>query len=51
MGDRLDAKYPDVEFNKPRQLGSVLRRDYGNVSVKLNQSQDSCWPKYRGVGR
>lgn len=35
MADRLDAKYPDVEFNKLRQLGSALRHDYGDVSVEL----------------
>jgi uncharacterized protein with HEPN domain len=35
IGDRLDAKYPTVEFHKLRQLGSVLRRDYDDFSADL----------------
>jgi len=35
IGDRLDAKYPAVEFPKLRQLGSVLRHDYDDVDAEL----------------
>jgi uncharacterized protein with HEPN domain len=35
IGDRLDAKYPAVEFRKLRQLGSVLRHDYDDFSADL----------------
>jgi uncharacterized protein with HEPN domain len=35
IGDRLDAKYPTVEFHKLRQLGSVLRHDYDDFSADL----------------
>jgi uncharacterized protein with HEPN domain len=35
IGDRLDAKYPAVEFHKLRQLGSVLRHDYDDFSADL----------------
>jgi uncharacterized protein with HEPN domain len=38
IGDRLDAKYPAVEFHKLRQLGSVLRHDYDDFSADL------LWP-------
>ena len=31
IGDALDAKYPEVEFAKLRQLGSVLRHDYDDI--------------------
>jgi uncharacterized protein with HEPN domain len=35
IGDRLDMKYPDVEFHKLRQFGSVLGHDYGGVDTDL----------------
>lgn len=35
LGDALDAKYPEVEFNKLRRLGSVLRHDYDEVDATL----------------
>jgi uncharacterized protein with HEPN domain len=35
LGDSLDEKYPAVEFHKLRQLGSVLRHDYDDVSHDL----------------
>jgi uncharacterized protein with HEPN domain len=35
IGSRLDTKYPDVEFHKLRQFGSVLRHDYGGVDTDL----------------
>ncbi|MGB3809311.1 MAG: HepT-like ribonuclease domain-containing protein [Parvibaculum sp.] len=28
VGDRYDEKYPDVQFNKLRDFGSMLRHDY-----------------------
>jgi excisionase family DNA binding protein len=33
IGDQFDTKYPDVEFDKLRQLGSVFRHDYDVVSL------------------
>jgi uncharacterized protein with HEPN domain len=33
IGVGLDAKYPDVEFHKLRQIGSVLRHDYDDFSA------------------
>jgi len=35
IGDGLDAKYPAVEFHKLRQVGSVLRHNYGEFSADL----------------
>jgi uncharacterized protein with HEPN domain len=35
IGDGLDAKYPEVEFQKLRQLGSVLRHDYDELDAVL----------------
>lgn len=35
LGDALDSKYPEVEFEKLRQLGSVLRHDYDAVDPVL----------------
>ncbi|MFI4988151.1 MAG: DUF86 domain-containing protein [Alphaproteobacteria bacterium] len=35
IGDRLDEKYPDVEFAKLRQFGSVLRHDYDQIEPGL----------------
>jgi uncharacterized protein with HEPN domain len=35
IGDRLDSKYPAVEFPKLRQLGSVLRHDYDEIEAEL----------------
>lgn len=35
LGDRLDAKYPAVEFPKLRQLGSVLRPAYDDVDAAM----------------
>jgi uncharacterized protein with HEPN domain len=35
LGDTLDAKYPEVELQKLRQLGSVLRHDYDEVDPAL----------------
>lgn len=35
LGDGLDLKYPEVEFQKLRQLGSVLRHDYSNIESAM----------------
>lgn len=35
LGDELDAKYPEAEFAKLRQLGSVLRHDYDYVDADM----------------
>jgi uncharacterized protein with HEPN domain len=35
LGDVLDAKYPDAEFPKLRQLGSVLRHDYDYIDADM----------------
>jgi uncharacterized protein with HEPN domain len=35
IGDGLDARYPETEFHKLRQLGSVLRHDYNDFSADL----------------
>jgi uncharacterized protein with HEPN domain len=35
LGDALDAKYPEVEFAKLRQLGSVLRHDYDDIDTDM----------------
>lgn len=35
LGDSLDARYPEVEFPKLRQLGSVLRHDCGDVDTDI----------------
>ncbi len=35
LGDTLDAKYPEAEFPKLRQLGSVLRHDYDFVDPDM----------------
>ena len=35
LGDTLDTKYPEVEFAKLRQLGSVLRHDYDDIDADL----------------
>ncbi|HVM80786.1 MAG TPA: HepT-like ribonuclease domain-containing protein [Stellaceae bacterium] len=35
LGDALDAKYPEVEFKKLRQLGSMLRHDCDEVDPAL----------------
>jgi uncharacterized protein with HEPN domain len=35
LGDLLDAKYPEAEFPKTRQLGSVLRHDYDDIDTDL----------------
>jgi uncharacterized protein with HEPN domain len=35
LGDQLDARYPEVEFPKLRQLGSVLRHDYDDADPVL----------------
>ena len=35
LGESLDAKYPDVEFRKLRQLGSVLRHDYDEIRADM----------------
>ena len=35
IGDALDDAYPDVEFHKLRQFGSVLRHDYDGVDADL----------------
>jgi uncharacterized protein with HEPN domain len=35
LGDALDAKYPEAEFPKLRQLGSVLRHDYDDVDTDM----------------
>jgi uncharacterized protein with HEPN domain len=35
LGDALDQDYPEVEFDKLRQLGSVLRHDYDEILPKL----------------
>jgi uncharacterized protein with HEPN domain len=35
VGDALDAKYPEVEFSKLRQLGSVLRHDYDEIEAGM----------------
>jgi uncharacterized protein with HEPN domain len=35
LGDALDAKYPDVEFAKLRQLGSVLRHNYDDIDTDM----------------
>ncbi len=31
VGDRYDSKYPEVEFNKLRDFGSMLRHDYDAI--------------------
>jgi uncharacterized protein with HEPN domain len=35
IGDAFDEKYPEIEFVKLRQMGSILRHDYDEVSVEL----------------
>lgn len=35
LGDTLDAKYPEVEFAKLRQLGSVLRHNYDDIDTDM----------------
>jgi uncharacterized protein with HEPN domain len=35
LGDTLDTKYPEVEFAKLRQLGSVLRHDYDDIDTNM----------------
>ncbi|MGH7815223.1 MAG: HepT-like ribonuclease domain-containing protein [Candidatus Binataceae bacterium] len=35
LGDSLDAKYPEAEFAKLRQLGSVLRHDYDDIDTDM----------------
>src|SRR5271168_738860 len=35
LGDALDAKYPEAQFPKLRQLGSVLRHDYDYVDTDM----------------
>jgi uncharacterized protein with HEPN domain len=35
IGDVLDARFPEVEFEKLRQIGSVLRHDYDTVDAGL----------------
>ena len=35
LGNALDAKYPEAEFAKLRQLGSVLRHDYDNIDADM----------------
>lgn len=35
LGDALDAKYPEAEFAKLRQLGSVLRHDYDDIDADM----------------
>lgn len=35
LGDALDAKYPEAEFPKLRQLGSVLRHDYDDIDTDM----------------
>ena len=35
LGDVLDAKYPEAEFPKLRQLGSVLRHDYDYIDADM----------------
>lgn len=35
LGDILDAKYPEAEFAKLRQLGSVLRHDYDDIDTDM----------------
>jgi uncharacterized protein with HEPN domain len=35
LGDVLDDKYPEAEFPKLRQLGSVLRHDYDDIDTDL----------------
>ena len=51
LGDGLDGKYPEVEFAKLRQLGSVLRHDYDDLDVdmlwrsvteRLDPLEDAC---------
>ena len=35
LGDTLDIKYPEAEFPKLRQLGSVLRHDYDDIDTDM----------------
>jgi len=51
LGDALDAKYPEVEFHKLRQLGSVLRHDYDEfdpimiwrtIAQRLDRLEAAC---------
>ena len=35
IGDALDEKYPEVEWQKLRQLGSVLRHGYDDIDPEL----------------
>ncbi|HTZ79936.1 MAG TPA: HepT-like ribonuclease domain-containing protein [Stellaceae bacterium] len=35
LGDRFDTIYPEVEFSKLRQLGSVLRHDYDDIDADI----------------
>ncbi|HEY0524825.1 MAG TPA: HepT-like ribonuclease domain-containing protein [Stellaceae bacterium] len=35
IGDALDTKYPEAEFHKLRQFGSILRHDYDDVDADL----------------
>jgi uncharacterized protein with HEPN domain len=51
LGDTLDAKYPQAEFPKLRQLSSVLRHDYDyidtdmlwrSVNERLDPLEEAC---------
>jgi uncharacterized protein with HEPN domain len=51
LGDTLDAKYPEAEFPKLRQLGSVLRHDcdyidtdmlWRSVTERLDPLEEAC---------
>jgi uncharacterized protein with HEPN domain len=35
LGDVMDLKYPEAEFPKLRQLGSVLRHDYDDIDTGM----------------
>jgi uncharacterized protein with HEPN domain len=35
LGDTLDAKYPEVEFAKLRQLGGVLHHNYDDIDTDM----------------
>jgi uncharacterized protein with HEPN domain len=35
LGAGLDRKYPEAEFQKLRQLGSVLRHDYADIDTDM----------------
>jgi uncharacterized protein with HEPN domain len=51
LGDALDKEYPEVEFDKLRRLGSVLRHDYDEImpqlvwrsaTTRLDALEDAC---------